>query len=284
MTAPPDTTTPATIGAAEPRARFRDLLAAEWLKLWSLRSTPWSLLLSGLAVIAFNVGTAYNHHHYWHQQHMSPADFIARGVPLLDAFTTNAGFIMMIAAGAFGSLVITGEYRTGLIRSTFAAVPARSSVMAAKAAVLATVMTAFGAVVATISFWATQAILGGLHAGVSISYPGALRVVVASALLAPLSALAGAALGAVLRQSAAAAIATVLLLLVLPLVVSDGRHWSALLAHAQPFAAWTRLVTIPYPPVGTHFPWTVAGAWTVFAAWALLTPVAVVAAVHRRDQ
>jgi hypothetical protein len=30
---------------AEPRARFRDLVAAEWIKLWSLRSTFWTLLL-----------------------------------------------------------------------------------------------------------------------------------------------------------------------------------------------------------------------------------------------
>jgi hypothetical protein len=268
----------------EPRARFRDLLAAEWLKLWSLRSTSWSLLLTGLAVIALNVGTAYNSRHYWHEQHLAPADFIAKGLPLLDAFTTNAGIIMMIAAGSIGSLVISSEYRTGLIRTTFAAVPARRSVMAAKMAVLTAVMTAFGALVAAISFGVTQAILAGLHSGVSISYPGALRVVVASALFAPLSALVGAALGAVLRHSAAAAISTVMVLLVLPLVVSDNRHWSALLAHALPFSAWLRLVAVPYSPGGTHFPWTVAGAWTVFAVWALLAPAVAVAVVHRRDQ
>lgn len=283
MTAPTGTT-PAATPAAEPRARFRDLLAAEWLKLWSLRSTPWSLLFSGLAIIAFNVGAAYNQHHYWPEQHMSPAGFIGQGLPLLDAFTTNAGLIGMIAAGTIGSLVITGEYRTGLIRITFAAVPARRSVMAAKAAVLTAVMTAFGALVAALSFLLTQAILAGVHAGVSISYPGALRVVAASALLFPLSALVGAAFGAVVRHSAAAAVGTVMLLLVLPLVVSANRHWSALLAHAQPFPAWLRLVTVPYPPDGTRFPWTIAGAWTVFAIWALLAPVITGAVVHRRDQ
>lgn len=277
-------TTPAAARTAEPRARFRDLLAAEWLKLWSLRSTPWSLLISALAVIALNVGAAYDHYHYWHQQHLSPAQFIAQGLPLLDAFTTNAGFIMMIAAGTLGSLMITGEYRTGLIRTTFAAVPARRSVLAAKAGVLTTVMTAFGALVAAVSFWVTQAILAGLHAGVSISYPGALRVVVASALLAPLSALVGAAFGVVVRHSAAAAIGTVMLLVMLPVIVSDGQHWSALLAHAQLFPAWLRLVTVPYPPDGTRFPWTAAGAWTVFAVWAVLAPLVTVAAAHWRDQ
>ncbi|HEY1486314.1 MAG TPA: ABC transporter permease [Micromonosporaceae bacterium] len=284
MTASTATTTTTTIPATEPRPRFRDLFAAEWLKLWSLRSTPWSLLLSGLAVIAINVGAAYDHHHYWDAQHLSPARFIAQGLPLLDAFTTNAGLIMMIAAGSIGSLMITGEYRTGMIRTTFAAVPARRSVMAAKTAVLTMVMTAFGALVAAISFGVTQAILGGMHAGVSISYPGALRVVVASALLAPLSALVGAALGAMLRHSAAAAIGTVILLLIVPLITSDNHHLSALLAHAQPWPAYLRLVAVPYFPAGTHFPWTVAGAWTVFAVWIFLAAAVVVASVHRRDQ
>jgi ABC-2 type transport system permease protein len=280
----PITTTPSATPITEPRARFRDLLCAEWLKLWSLRSTLWSLVISGLAVIAFNVGAAYEQHRYWHQQHMSPAAFIAAGQPLLDAFTTNAGLIVMVAAGAIGSLMITGEYRTGLIHTTFAAVPARRSVMVAKTTVLAAVMTAFGAVVAAVSFWAAQAILATLHVGVSISYPGALRVVVASALLAPLSALIGAAFGAVLRHSAAAAISAVVFLIALPLVVTDGRHWSAVLGHALPFPAWLRLVTVPYPQPGTHFPWSVAGAWTVFAVWALLAPVVAVAVVNRHDQ
>jgi ABC-2 type transport system permease protein len=284
MTAPTAAMRPTATPAAEPRARFRDLVAAEWLKLWSLRSTPWSLLISGLAIIAFNVGITYNTHHYWHQQHVSPAQFITQGLPLLDAFTTNASFILMIAAGTIGSLVITSEYRTGLIRTTLAAVPARRSVMAAKTAVLTVVMTVFGALVAAISFGGTQAILAGLHAGVSVSYPGALRVVVASALLAPLSALVGVALGAVLRNSAAAAVSTVTLLVILPIVVRDSRHWSALLAHALPFPAWLRLTTVPYPPSGTHFPWTVAGAWTVYAAWALLSSLVAVAVMYRRDQ
>jgi ABC-2 type transport system permease protein len=283
MTAPGTATTIPAGPAAEPRARFRDLLASEWLKLWSLRSTPWSLLISGLAVIAFNVGTAWVNHHYFPQQHLAPARFIADGVPLLYAFGTNAALIMMIAAGGIGSMMITSEYRTGLIRATFAAVPARRPVMAAKTAVLTVVMTAFGALVAAVSFGVTQAILGGLHAGVSISYPGALRVVVASALLAPLSALTGAALGAVLRNSAAAAVAAVAVLVVVPIIVRDSRHWPALLAHAQPFPAWLRLTTVPYPPAGTRFPWTVAGAWTVFAVWGAVAAVVTVTAVRRRD-
>lgn len=56
--------------------------------------------------------------------------------------------LLALAAGAIGAVSVTGEYGSGLIRTTFTAVPARRSVMAAKAIVLTAVMTVFGAVVA----------------------------------------------------------------------------------------------------------------------------------------
>jgi hypothetical protein len=274
------TTTPAGT-AAEPRARFRDLLAAEWLKFWSLRSTPWGFVISALVILALNGGMAYEHYHYWHANGMTPAAFIAGGVPLLDAFTTNAGIAMMAIAGAIGTLAITGEYSTGLIRTTFAAVPARRSVMAAKVSVIAAVTTVFGAAVAAASFALTQAILSVPHAGVSISYPGALRVVVASALLAPVGALTGAAVGAIVRHSAAAVAASIVILLVLPLAIHDGSRLSAVITHALPLQAWLRLVTVPYH--GGAYPWTLTGAWIVFAVWALAGVILALTTVYRRD-
>ena len=276
------TMTPARAGtAAESRARFRDLLAAEWLKFRTLRSTPWSLAVSALAVLALNAGTAYESYHYWHQNNVTPTSFIAKGIPLQEAFNTNAGVAMMILASAIGALAITGEYGTGLIRTTFTAVPARRPVMAAKVSVITAVMTVFGIAVAAVSFGLTQATLSGRHAGVSLSYPGALRIVVASALFAPLSALVGAAVGAIVRHSAAAVAASFVILLVLPLLIRDGSHLPAVIAHALPYEAWNRLVAVPYPPAGTAYPWTVTGAWIVFAAWALAAAALAVITIHR---
>jgi hypothetical protein len=275
------TTAPAPT-ATEPRARFRDLLAAEWLKFWSLRSSPWGLLAGALVVLAANAGQAWDHWRYWHQVGESPARFIADGLPLQDAFTTNAGILMMIAAAAIGTLTITGEYSTGLIRTTFTAVPARGSVLAAKVAVLVAVMTGFGVVVAAASFGVVQTILSGRHAEVTIGYPGALRIVVASALLAPLAALVGAAVGVVVRPSAAAVAASIVILQAIPLLIHDGGHTSAIVAHALPFWAWNRLVAIPFDTPG-RYPWTLAGAWTVFAAWALCAAILAIAAARWRD-
>jgi hypothetical protein len=118
--------------------------------------------------------------------------------------------------------------------------------------------------------------------GVSIGHPGALRVVVASALLAPVCGLAGMALGAVIRTTATTMIVSVAVMLVLPIALTDGRHWSAVAGHALPYQAWFRLVEDD--PAPTAFPWTMAGAWTVYAVWLLAAAVISVISVHRRDQ
>jgi hypothetical protein len=269
---------------AEPRARFLDLAAAEWLKLWSLRSTGWSLLVAALTVLAFNVGKAWDNVRYWPDEPGYAEKFIADGIPLMHAFTTDASTVMMLATGAFGALAVTGEYSTGLIRTTFAAVPARRSVMAAKVCVVAAVMTVFGAIVTAVSFAATQAILSTEDAGVSLDHPGAPRLVVASALLAPVAALVGAALGTLIRHGAGAVVGSVLLLLLLPLVLGEDRHWSAVLAHAMPYVAWMRLGDSLYDPGAVPYPWTAVGAWTVYALWALAAAAVAVTTVHRRDQ
>ncbi|GGS20686.1 ABC transporter permease [Streptomyces aureoverticillatus] len=267
----------------EPAARFRDLLAAEWLKLWSLRSTPWAYLITALAVIGFNVGQAYDTYRYWTTELAGDRDrFVRDGIPLAEAFTSNAVLIHVLAAGAIGAVTVVGEYGTGLIRTTFAAVPARRSVMAAKAAVVAAVTTVFGALVAFVSFFSTQAILSGKDLGVSLDHPGALRVVVASALLTPVAALVGMAIGTLLRHMGSTLVATVATLLVLPMVVSPDRYWSALIAHALPYPAWRRL-TEP----GARFdvyPWSTGGAWTVYAVWALAAVAITVFSVEKRDQ
>ncbi|MFF2023154.1 hypothetical protein ACFVW2_15320 [Streptomyces sp. NPDC058171] len=68
----------------------------------------------------------------------------------------------------------------------------------------------------------------------------------------------------------------------LPLFLTDGRHWSAVAGHALPCRAWLRLVDVDHAPVA--FPWTTGGAWTVYAVWACAAGVTAVIGVHARDQ
>lgn len=174
----------------QPIPHFLDLVAAEWIKHRSLRSTWIAYGTTALAVVGFNAGIAYDTYSHWTLQvSKDRTSFASDGIALQQAFSANAALLMTLALGVIGALTIIGEYSTGTIRTTFAAVPARRSVMAAKAVVVTVVTTVFGAFVAGVSSAVTQAILDGRDAGVSISAPGAFRVVLASALLAPVCAL-----------------------------------------------------------------------------------------------
>ncbi|WP_448319966.1 ABC transporter permease [Streptomyces sp. CO7] len=266
----------------EPRPRFGDLTAAEWIKLRSLRSTWVAHGTAALVVIAFNAGTAWDLQAHWHERTAEDrASFVQAGLPLQLAFNANAAVVTMVTLCVLGALPLLGEFATGSVRTTFTAVPARGAVTAAKAVVVTLTATAWGALVAAVSFLLTQAILDTRGVGVAATDPGVPRMLLASALLAPVCALTGLGLAAVLRRTAGTVLAGVTALLVLPLLLAEDRHWTAVARHALPFPAWLRLT--PTGPEPVAFPWTQAGAWTVYAVWATAAAGVTVLAVRRRD-
>jgi ABC-2 type transport system permease protein len=118
-------------------------LHAEWLKLWSVRSTWWTL------VATFVLGAGLTVLLCW-----ANADWLASA----DADESPGSFVtwgMMIAqitAVVLGALVVTTEYGTGMIRSTFAAVPSRGRVLAAKSLVVVAVLFVVGTVTALVGY------------------------------------------------------------------------------------------------------------------------------------
>jgi ABC-2 type transport system permease protein len=266
----------------EPRARFRDLLAAEWTKLWSLRSTYGSLALIMLAAIGFSANAALADYHNWPTY---SADRRALFNPLRDAFPEQAYLFVMLAAGSMGAITIVGEYATGLIRTTFAAVPHRRSVVTAKITLLTAVMLAVGAIAAATSFGVSQAILSGRQAGYSIGNPGALQAIAASTLLVPVCALVGTGIGALIRHAAPTIVTTAVVLLLLPTAFDDNRRWQAAINHALPLSAWEHLIDTRPAPSWVHiaYPPTVTGSWTVYMVWPLVAAIAAVIVAHRRD-
>ncbi|MGW6456338.1 ABC transporter permease [Streptomyces sp. NPDC055078] len=278
--------------AVDSRARFRDLLVAEWIKLWSLRSTYWVLGSGALTVVGINVNSAWsNADRLARQPELPPAP--PPGLPempqllfdpLASAFVDPAWQLLMVVTGSVGAIAVFGEYGSGLIRTTFAAVPARRSVMAAKATVMAAVMLVLGAAVAGASFGVTQAILRDHH-GLAIGDPGALRAVAASALLAPLCALVGMAFAALIRHAAGTVVTVVGVLLLLPaLFRGETYRWVKETGNAMPLTAWEALVRNPGREYDMgEYPVSVTEAWVVFGAWSLVAAVTAVAVVHRRD-
>ncbi|RLK12309.1 hypothetical protein DER29_5587 [Micromonospora sp. M71_S20] len=266
-------------------ARFRDLLAAEWIKLWSLRSTRWTLPLVHLFVVGVSVNASLADHRNWPAYPEGRREMFRLYGPVRDAFP-EAGYLLLILASAtIGALTIVGEHQSGLIRATFAAVPARRAVVAAKAAVLAGVMLVFGTVTAATSFWVSQAILADRGAGWSIGEPGVLRAVAASAVLVPVCALVGMGLGALTRHAAGAVAAATSVLVLVPMAVdSDEHRWIAELYNALPLTAWLRLIEV-HPDVlnPDPYPATVTGSWLTLATWSLTATLTAITLTHHRD-
>ncbi|MFE2527412.1 ABC transporter permease [Streptomyces sp. NPDC059382] len=276
---------PATTSAAssaEPPARFRDLLASEWIKMRSLRSTPWTLALTTLIVIGSAAISALAEND--DLRRMSAAARTHEGFHVFDAFPPTGYMTLMLVAGSIGALTVVNEYGSGLIATTTVAVPARGAVTAAKAVVTAALWTALSTVVSTGSFLVSQAILSEERAGVPLSHPGVLRALVASALLAPVCALVGLGLGALIRHGAATMVTTAFVLVMLPPVFSQSARWSAAVNHAMPASAWRRLVQTWEPdPHSLGYDATVPGSWAVYVLWPLLAVVLAVVLVRRRD-
>lgn len=272
------TSAPATTSAAslaEPPARFRDLIASEWIKMRSLRSTPWALAFITLSVIGSGAVAAL-------------ADKAAGSEPgsflVYDAFPSTGYMTLMLVAGSMGALTVVSEYGSGLIRTTTVAVPARGAVVLAKAVVTAVLWTAVGTAASIGSFLVSQAILDGHGAGVPITHADVVRPLVASALLAPVCALVGLGLGVLLRHAAGTMLTSVFALLMLPTMFSASNRWSADIKHTMVSAAWTRLVQTWKPdPASLGYTATLPGSWIVYALWPLAAVALAVLVVRRRD-
>ncbi|WP_329120620.1 ABC transporter permease [Streptomyces sp. NBC_01465] len=280
-------TTLTYVPTADPAARFRDLLASEWLKLWSLRSLRWATGLGVLIVVAINANAAFADYTNWPHYPQAIKDQYIPGWSYESSFTDISALVMMLFTGAIGTVAVVGEYGSGMVRTTYAAVPARRALMAAKAAVLTVVMLGFGVLATGASFWVSQAILSGRGVGISITEPGILRGMLACAVLAPACALVGLSLGVLIRHSATATGSVIALLLLVPLFFTENRYWSAVFKHAMLHDAWRRLHSIESIDAGFQahlsYPTTPGGAWLVLAVWPLAAVVLTLVVVDRRD-
>jgi ABC-2 type transport system permease protein len=197
----------------EPAGRqgLRACLRMEWVKLRSLRSTWWALGLTPVVMIGLAILVLWRVPADWHS--MSASDRAAFD-------PTNDGFIGVALAqlilAVVGVLAVTGEYSSGMIRSTLAAAPRRGQVLAAKAAVVGLVTLAVGELGAFAAFLAGQAVLGSPAPHATLGQPGVLRAVLLAGVYLALSALLGLAVGVLLRRSAAAIAVIVGLIFVLP--------------------------------------------------------------------
>ena len=193
--------------------RMADVLASEWTKVRSVRSTLWLLLIAAVTAVGGSAIVAISERS---SNKPPPADAI---VSVFLAWLEYP----ILALGILGVLSLTSEYTTGQIRTTLAAVPQRVTLLAAKASITGVIALTFGEALAFGSFLLAEAIRTGHHGATALSHPGVPGEVLTAGVSIFAIAILGLGLGAIIRN-AAGAIAALPALLYLPLLVLTLPH------------------------------------------------------------
>ncbi|CAN3126800.1 ABC transporter permease [Mycobacterium sp. smrl_JER01] len=241
---------------------------AERIKLTTLRSPLWSVAAAAglsFALAALQATVAYDY------ARLTPPDaglgVAVFGVPVL----------MIVAA-----MTVTGEYRSGLIATTFMATPDRTLVVCAKAFVAA-VFSAVSAAVMVIGAALVARWFADPGVGDALTPAATAGFAAAVALYAALAAVLGVGVAVLLRHTAGAV--TVLLLwplLVEPLLANlPGRGWQ--IGPYLPFANVLRFLDVQWPFPEFALPWSDVGALAYFMVVVVVVFAAALVAVNRRD-
>lgn len=209
------TTTPGTTPAPAPvravyRLTGRRVVRSEWAKFWSLRSS-WitlgmaAVFLVGIGAIAATV--------YSPSGPLGGADPQSGTALTLALVGTN---LAALAVGALGVLLSAGEYGTGMVRSTFAAVPGRLPVLWSKCAVFGPIAFTVTTIGALVSFLIGSAVLHGQKIALSLGDPGVVRCLLGAGLYLGLVGVFGVTVGMLVRNTAGGIAILAGVVLVLP--------------------------------------------------------------------
>lgn len=212
-TAPGTTTAPAV--SARTRVTIWNLLRSEWIKIWTLRSTLWSLGMTVAVLVLLGWAMSASYSFAAEAGLIEGVDGSAAAVNYALAPGQIFGALVLVVLAA---LAVTGEYGTGQVRSTFAAAPRRLPVLWAKAAVVVLVSFATAAVGTALAL----ALAGALQPALRPDWsdPEMLRIVLGTPLYIATVALLGFAVGALLRNTAAAIATTIGFVLVVESVLN----------------------------------------------------------------
>jgi ABC-2 type transport system permease protein len=220
--------------SADHRLSFARVVYSEWIKITTLRSTWWSLAVAAVLSIGISMMVA------------AASGSFEGEYPAVSVILAPTQFTMLVA-GILGAIVITGEYSTGMIRSTLTAEPRRGAVVVAKALVVSALMAVTTSVIYGISIAATAPILTN---GIDWSEPGQSIVPLAYGVLSMVAfTLMGLGFGFLIRNGAGAIAATVGVLFVLPIIFSlftlagEGWLWIVDLSEYLPMNASSMLTT-----------------------------------------
>jgi ABC-type transport system involved in multi-copper enzyme maturation permease subunit len=241
------------------------VVVAEWTKFSSLRSTWITTGVSVLLLIAFGM--------------IASASFSGEGMSSIDLALSGSA-LAALAVGVLGVLLGAGEYTTGMIRATLAAVPRRLPVLWSKSLVAG--LTAFIVMTAGAfaAFTLGSAVLNDRVGVLGFGDDGVLRALIGAGLYLGLVAVLGVALGILVRSSAGAiAILTGSLLIVPGLAALLPDDVSDTVTPYLPSNAGSAVMTLTQAD-GTLAPWT---GLAVFAGYVVVTLAAAAIRLKKTD-
>jgi len=254
------------------------LLSSEWTKIRSLRSSVTALVLLVVVTIGFTALFLALTVAQWDD--IEPAQ---RLVFELDParMILGAGFqLSQLAVCVLGVMVIANEYSSGTIQASILAVPRRTPILLAKAAVFAVLVFVVAEIAAFASFAVGAPILRS-EVPVSIGDPGVINAITGAGLYGAVLGVFAIAIGAIVRHTAGGITGIIAFVLVLaPLTQlipgSLGDHIHAFL----PTEAGQLIVAARQGPDDLLTPWQGLG---VFVAWTTALMLIAIALLKRRD-
>ena len=273
-------TAPLTSSTAPAKTRFTNTLAAEWVKLTSLRSTYLTIGLGLLlsigtsALVALAVGNSFD------GGGLATAEEVV-AEPIITSMVGN--IFTLIVFSVFGVLVASSEYSSGMIRLTLTATPKRGRVLLAKLLLVTSATMVFGLVSTVGMFLVGQAILAAYGMPMTdLADADAQRMVLGLGAVTPFYAIAGLALGVILR-STAGGITTVLGLIWLPVIFGPllPVAWQEKVLSLLPGPALDSL-TVSHVAESSMYPDPAVGAVTA-VAWLVAFIGAAYLVLRRRD-
>ncbi|MGN9838099.1 ABC transporter permease subunit [Nonomuraea sp. H19] len=255
------------------------VLASEWLKVRSVRST---YLILGLSLGAVLLGLALAVMAAGMYDSAPPDQRPSARIAELEEVVV---ILPQLCMGILGTLVMASEYVTGLIRTTLTLVPRRWPVLAAKAAIVGTLGLIIGPATVFGTYLVSRWVLGDRFSGAyATPILDKLPLLAATSLTVPVFALLGLGLGALFRSAAGAIAIMAGLVYVIPIVIGNiPEPWSERLGSIM-------IGGLPRQIIGESNASSVYGsllppaaAAAVLAAYAALPLVAAAWLVRRRD-
>ncbi|MGN9809581.1 ABC transporter permease [Micromonospora sp. BQ11] len=229
------------------------VVAAEWTKFSSLRSTWTTTGISVLLLIALGM--------------IASASFSGDGMTSVD-LALSGSFLAALSVGVLGALLGASEYTTGMIRATLAAVPRRLPVLWSKSLVAGSAAFVTMTAGAFAAFALGSAVLNDKVGGLGLGDDGVLRALLGAGLYLGLVAVLGVALGMLLRSSAGAiAILAGVLLIVPGLAALLPDSIAEAVTPYLPSNAGSAVMALTQAE-GTLAPWT---GLAVFAGYVVVT-------------